>query len=254
MTTPGSRCVILVPVGGSVDTACEDGLRELERRGYPVWRVPGYSAIDAARNQIATDALAKGFDELMWIDSDVVFDPNDVEKLRAHNLPLVGGIYAKKSRREFACAFLPETREVLFGPNGKLTEVLFCGFGFVLTRRAVYEVMQQQLRLPVCNQRFGSPLVPYFTPLVFQDDEGAWYLSEDYAFCARARSCGFPFMADPTIRLWHVGTYRFSWEDAGSTAERFAHYTYYISAKSPPNDPALNSGEQHARTVESIQY
>jgi hypothetical protein len=69
---PSSRCVILVPIGGVIDPGCEDALRELARRGYPVWRVHGYSAIDAARNQMASDALAQGFDELMWIDSDIV--------------------------------------------------------------------------------------------------------------------------------------------------------------------------------------
>ena len=35
----------------------------------------------------------------MWIDSDVVFYTDDLERLRAHKLPLVCGIYAKKGRR-----------------------------------------------------------------------------------------------------------------------------------------------------------
>ena len=80
--SPTSHCVILVPVGGAIDPGCEDALRELERRGYVVWRVRGFSAIDAARNQMANDALAQRFDELMWIDSDIVFDPDDVDRLR----------------------------------------------------------------------------------------------------------------------------------------------------------------------------
>lgn len=58
-SAPTSRCVILMPVGGAIEPRCEDGLRELERRGYPVWRVRGYSAIDAARNQMASDALQR---------------------------------------------------------------------------------------------------------------------------------------------------------------------------------------------------
>src|SRR5580700_5295660 len=106
---PPANCVVLVPVGGPVDAGCEDGLRELERRGYPVWRVRGYSAVDAARNQMATDALSQGFAELMWIDSDIVFDPNDVEILRAHILPITVGMCAKKGPRQFACEFLPNT-------------------------------------------------------------------------------------------------------------------------------------------------
>src|SRR5205823_4356169 len=86
MTDP-KQCVVLVPVGYRVEPPCEEGLRKLEDRGYVVRRVYGYSAVDVARNQMASDALADGFEELMWIDADIVFDPDDVETLRAHGLP-----------------------------------------------------------------------------------------------------------------------------------------------------------------------
>ncbi len=230
-----SRCVVLVPVANAIDPGCEDALRELEQRGYAVWRIRGYSAIDAARNQMASDALAQGFDELMWIDSDIVFDPDDVDKLRRHDLPLVCGIYPKKACRQFACAFLPDTRQVLFGVRGGLIELLYCGFGFVHTRRVVYETMQREWHLPVCNQRFkGLPLAPYFAPLVVGEEEQAWYLAEDYSFCERASRCGFRIMADTSIRLWHGGTYRYGWEDAGRDVERFANYTFHITDDTTP--------------------
>jgi hypothetical protein len=228
MPPPSSRCVVLVPVGDAIDPGCEDGLHELERRGYPVWRVRGYASLDAARSQRATDALARGFDELMWIDDDIVFDPDDVEELRRHNLPLVCGLYPQKACRQLACAFLPDTRQVVLGDRGGLTEILYAGFGFVLTRRSLYEVMHKQLELPACNQRFGMPLVPYSTPLVVGEGEQAWLLGEDYSFCERARRCGFRVMADTTLRLWHVGTYRYGWEDAGRDVERFTDYTFLV--------------------------
>jgi glutathione peroxidase-family protein len=44
-----------VPVAGAIDLDCKDALCELERRGYPVWRVRGYAVIDAACNQMAND-------------------------------------------------------------------------------------------------------------------------------------------------------------------------------------------------------
>ncbi len=233
---PTSRCVVLVPVGSTIDPGCEDALRELERRGYAVWRVRGYSAIDAARNQMAYDALAQRFDELMWIDSDIVFDPDDVDKLRRHDLPLVCGIYPKKACRQLASAFLPDTRQVSFGVRGGLTEILYCAFGFVHTRRLLYETIRRQLELPLCNQRFqGAPLVPYFAPLAVGEGEQAWYLNEDYAFCERARRCGFRILADTSIRLWHVGSYRYGWEDAGRDVERFSDYTFHVTdAATPP--------------------
>jgi hypothetical protein len=208
-----SRCVVLVPVGHHIEAACEDALRELERRGYPVRRVRGYAAIDAARNQMASDALLDGFDEMMWIDADIVFRPDDVERLRSHGLPLVSGLYAKKNRTEFACRFLPGTEQVTFGAKGRLLEVLYCGFGFVHTRRQFYEAIQKRLSLPVCNQRFGRSLVPYFLPMIVADAPGLWYLSEDYAFCERVRQAGLKVMADSTIRLWRVGSYFYTWED-----------------------------------------
>jgi hypothetical protein len=231
------RPIILVPVNTHVEPACDDALHQLERRGYTVWRIRGYSAIDAARNQMATDALAQEFDELIWIDSDVVFQPDDVGRLRGHGLPFVCGLFAKKSRREFAATFLPGTESVRFGSHGGLTEIRFCGFGFVYTRKEVYTTVQTKFGLPTCNQRFGSLLVPFFAPLVIGDAEGYWYLGEDYAFCERARQAGFAIMADTSIRLWHVGTYRFGWEDAGSDKERFIDYTFHIRPESTPDRP-----------------
>ena len=179
---------------------------------------------------MATDALAQGYQELIWIDSDVIFDPNDIDKLRQHRLPLVCGLYAKKSRRDFACSFLPGTKEVRFGKQGGLMEILYCGFGFVYTHRSLFEIVKDTLHLPECNQRFGKLLIPYFAPLAVKDGEGEWYLSEDYAFGERARQCGIQIIADTSIRLWHAGSYRFSWEDAGSEKDRFENYTFHLSS------------------------
>lgn len=222
-------CVVLVPVGGSVEPGCEAGLRALEHRGYQVRRVRGFSQIDVGRNQLATDALREGFPELLWIDSDVVFDPNDVERLRSHQLPFACGIYAKKSRREFACSFLPGTEKILFGAGGGLIEILYAGFGFVHTRRELYETIQQKCELPECNTNFGSPMLPFFMPLPIPQGTGHWYLGEDYAFCERARRSGFKIMVDTRIRLWHVGSYPFGWEDAGGEKERFGSYAFHMT-------------------------
>jgi hypothetical protein len=57
-------------------------------------------------------------------------------------------------------------------------------------------------------------------------------------------------MADTRIRLWHVGTYRYGWEDAGSTKERFANYLFHIPGSAageplpapPPTLPPPDTG------------
>jgi hypothetical protein len=176
---------------------------------------------------MAAAALSDGFDELMWIDSDVAFDADAVDRLRGHGLPIVCGVYARKGLRALACHVLPGTTRLVFGVEGGLTEVLYSGMGFMLVQRHVFLELQERLRLPVCNQRFACRSIPFFQPMIIPDGENHWYLPEDYAFCERARQCGYPIMADTTIRLWHHGGYGFSWEDAGKDKERYE--TFYFN-------------------------
>lgn len=223
-----TRCVVLVPVADHVEKECEIGLRELEQRGYAVWRVFGFSAIDQARNQIATNALDAGFRELMWIDSDVAFHPDTVETLRRHGLPFVAGIYPRKGHRLFACNFLPYTTEVRMGKHGGIMEAARVGMGFTLCRREVFERIQTTEQLPVCNEIYHERMIPFFQPLVVPDERGHSYLPEDFAFCERVRRAGFPICIDTSIRLWHIGLYGYGWEDAGRDPDRFGDYTYTL--------------------------
>ena len=220
------RCCVLVPANGPVEKECEHALRELSKRGYEVRQVGGYAAIDAARNEMSSTALRDGFDETIWIDSDIGFDPDDVDRVRNHQLPLCCGIYPKKGLREIACHVMPGTQCVDFGENGGLLEILYAGTGFLHVRREVYDSIREELSLPACNEHFGPAVYPYFQPMTVGHPRsgGSWYLGEDYAFCERARQCGYKIMADTTIRLTHIGRYGFTWEDAGSEMPRYASY------------------------------
>jgi len=242
-----TNCVVLVPAYSHIEPACEAGLRQLESRGYTVRRFFGSSQIDYIRSLQATQALDDGFDELMWIDADIAFEPDFVDQLRSHRLPVVTGIYVKKGRRDLAFEMFPETGQVLFGRHGGLLPILRAGAGFLLTHRRVYETMQQRLDLPRCNTapHRMPPLVPWFLPMVIPDAGGLLYLGEDYAFSERIRRCGFEIMADTTRRLHHIGPYGFSWEDAGNGTPRHDTYTYQIvpaslmSQKSEPSRGTL---------------
>lgn len=231
---PNSQCVILVPVYDAVELGCDDALRQLERAGYVVWRVPGFAAIDQARCRMASEALRQGFEELMWIDSDIQFEPAVIERLRAHNLPLVAGLYPKKGVRALASSLLPGTREITFGEGGGLLEIRYAAAGFLHTRRQVYLDIQRHAALPVCNEQFAQPLVPFFLPLVIESDVSTpeqprhWYLSEDFAFCHRARAAGHKIFADTTIRLAHLGRYPFGWEDAGTPVNRYQTFHFHV--------------------------
>lgn len=228
---PPHLCSILVPVADHIEPACESSLRELERRGYRVWRVYGYKQIDLGRCQMASDALAAGCQETLWVDADTGFHPDMVDRLRAHDVPIVCGIYPKKSKRELAIHVLPGTTDITFGERGGLIEILYASTGFLLVRREVYDKMREQFNMPECHADTGRTLVPYYAPLIRPDGDGWWYLSEDFAFCERARQCGYKVMADTTIRLFHIGSYSFGWEDAGRRIPRYSSYKFHLTDK-----------------------
>lgn len=169
---PTSRCAILVPVADRIEPACEASLRELERRGYPVFRVHGYKQIDLARSQMASDALAAGCEETLWIDADTAFHADAVDQLRRHGVPIVCGIYAKKSKRELAIHAMAGTSDIHFGKGGGLLELLYAPTGFLLVRREVYDKMREQLALPECRADTGRTLVPYYAPHIRPDGDG----------------------------------------------------------------------------------
>jgi len=228
---PLKRCVILVPVGSHIEPSCEAGLDELERMGYPVWRKWGYSDISRGRSEMATEALAEGFDELMWIDADTEFHPEAVNHLRAYQLPIVGGICAIKNERRLACTTMDGDSEIVFGEQGALKELTFLGTGFLLTRREVYEKIQKSFELPVCiGGKHG--LIPFFMPMVVPEPRTGrlQYLSEGYSFCERARQCGFKIMADTRIRVGHIGRKSYFWEEAGSPVVRYKTFRYRVDS------------------------
>lgn len=220
--------MILVPAAQYIEPACERGLRQLEAAGYPVWRIYGYAAIDVARSHIATRALREGFDEIMWIDADIAFDPAAIDSLRSHDIDLVAGVYAKKAAPSLACHLLPGDDRLTLGQEGGLVEVLYVAGGFLYTRRRLYDDIQRASELPLCNDREGDGLVPYFQPLIVHDPAGPLYLGEDYAFCERARCAGHKIMVDTAIRLYHIGSYPYTWEDAGSPQTRYATYEFHV--------------------------
>ncbi len=218
-----SRLVVLVPFLTHIEPACERGLRLLEQKGHVVRRVQASAAIDRTRSELATRALADGFDDILWVDADITFDDDAVDRLRAHDAPLVAGLYAKRGVKDFAFYLEDDTTDVRFGVGGGLVPIRYVATGFLLTRRQVYLDIQQSFGLPVCNASFGAEVIPYFLPMVIADGaKGYWYLGEDFAFCERARQAGHRVLADTTIRLGHIGKYTYSWEDVGISVPRSA--------------------------------
>ena len=208
-----SKVAVLVPVASVIEPECEAALLLLAQRGYHVRTFRGCSQVDQARSELATAAFDDGFQETLWIDSDVAFTVEDVERLRSHNLPFCAGLYPKKGIKQFACKFL-NPGQYRFGNGGGLIEVEYVGMGFVLIRREVYRACEELLLLPRCTgSHTGKPVIPYFAPSICPDGEGWCYLADDFSMCHRARQAGFKIMVDTTIKLGHVGKHVYTWDD-----------------------------------------
>ena len=226
------RCAILVPAMTHIEPACDESLRTLERRGYPVIRVFGISAIDQARNRMASRVLIDGYEETLWIDSDIGFEPDAVERLRSHGVPIASGIYAKKGSPAFATSFLPAEGPITMGEGGDLRTVRYAATGFLHVRREVYQRMHDQLGMVACNELFEPhPTYGFFQPLIIERDESFVYMGEDYSFCHRAVECGFTIQADTSVRLWHIGKHKYSWEDVVRPRERTESTQFRLVAK-----------------------
>ncbi len=206
-------CAVLVPAARYIEPECEDGLRELESRGYRVIRLIGLSSVDQARNILATQAIEQKCQELVWIDSDMGFNPSDVDRMRRYNKPVVVGLYSMKGKGGVAAEYLDEAPE--FGLKAGLFEIRYSGMGFCYTKREVYDKMA----LGFCNLG-RRRILPFFLPMLVDEDGERRYLPEDYAFFYRVRAHGFKVLADTGISLRHYGRHAYQ-IDTFSPPENF---------------------------------
>ncbi len=154
------------------------------------------SLIYTSRDQIAKKALLDEADLVMWFDSDMVFNPDTLQRMLKHiddGADFVTGIYYRRtppfSPVGFTTMELNEegtafTWEDIKEMPSEPFEVGACGFGCVLMKSEIFVAV---------FSKFGQ----MFTPIA--------NCGEDIAFCWRARQCGYKILADPSIKLGHVG-------------------------------------------------
>jgi len=205
------------------------------------------SLITRARNYLVDEFLRSPYTHLMFIDSDIHFNPNDVLTLAALDKEIIGAPYPKKTIawekvRNAVDAGLSDnnpteleqyTGDFVFNPVAgtneiKITEpveVLEIGTGFMMIRREVFEKFRdaypQFTYKPDHNrsEHFdGSRYIHSFFDTVIDSKafagEGSSgsdrYLSEDYMFCQFTRKIGIKTWLCPWMNLGHVGSYVFN--------------------------------------------
>ena len=203
------------------------------------------SLITRARNYLCDEFIRSGYTHLLFIDSDILFNPQDVLALMAIDKDVIGGPYPKKSinwRNVFNGAkkvlendkidkatWNPGeleglTGDYVFNPVSGTTqfrvtdplEVMEIGTGFMMVKRHVFDKFKEEY--PHLNYKpdhvgqanfDGSRYIhAYFDTVI--DPDSHRYLSEDYMFCQYWRAIGGNIWLCPWMKTQHVGTYAFT--------------------------------------------
>jgi len=202
------------------------------------------SLITRARNYLVDEFLRTDFTHMMFIDSDIHFDPNDVVALMALDKDVIGGPYPKKSINWANIAetarknpdLNPKELENLVGEYvfnvvkgtqqfqvSEPLEVMEIGTGHMLIKRQVFEKMEKEYPSikykpdHVGQAHFdGSRYIhAYFDTVIDTKDSiigggSERYLSEDYMFCQMWRKMGGQIYLCPWMKTQHIGSYAFT--------------------------------------------
>jgi len=200
------------------------------------------SLITRARNYCVDEFLRSEATHLMFIDSDIGFNPQDVLALLAlqtddSDYDVIGGPYPKKCiswekikiavdkgvADEDANVLEKYVGDYVFNPKGgqkeiplgQPVEVMEIGTGFMMIRRKTFDVYKE--KYPhlsykpdhVRTEAFDGTreIHAYFDCII--DPVSKRYLSEDYMFCYNTERAGMKVWLCPWMQMNHVGSYIF---------------------------------------------
>lgn len=211
----------------------------LELRSYFLFNE---SLITRARNYCVDEFMRSDCTHMMFIDSDIGFDPRDIVAMMAlmsddSEYDVLAGPYPKKTiswekiklavdkgiADNDANVLEKYVGDYVFNPkagNGTIridepVEVSEVGTGFMMTRRSAFEkfadAYPEYSYKPdhVRTEHFDGSreIMQYFQAEI--DPVSKRYLSEDYWFCQKLSQAGGKIWYCPWMKLQHVGTYIF---------------------------------------------
>ena len=177
------------------------------------------SLVSRARNAAVAHFLEdKENTHLLFIDSGIIFEPEDVLKLLKSGKEVIAGIYPKKYITWERLKNNPEAERVDFpvGGNVKMTEDNFLEMdylptGFLLiSRTAIEKIIKQHPELKYRNDIDGYMSAgDNFYDLFKVGIRNGIYESEDWGFCSLWKEAGGKVLIHPEVNVKHVGWHEY---------------------------------------------
>ena len=145
---------------------------------------------DVAHNRNKLVQQAMDYSHLLFVDSDMSFEPDTLQRMLAHNKDILG--LAANHRRlplESVVKPLKKTDENKPLPT-KLFQAASCGTGVMLIKTSVFK------KIPA----------PWFE---FSYDDNGERVGEDVNFCRKASRAGIAIWVDSTIPCQHWGDFAY---------------------------------------------
>lgn len=203
------KTLIAIPCMDTLPVGFVQSLLYMHKGVNPTVYFKPNSLVYDSRNLLSLYAIENHFDNVLWLDSDMVF-PSDtlitLEKdMALHHCDMVTGLYVK--RHEPIAPVIYETLEKpTRQPNGRLTAniipymdypendvfpVAGCGFGCALTSTKLLKAVWD---------KFGPAFAPY-----------PW-AGEDISFCHRVNQLDYQIYCDSSVSCGHIGTFIYTEE------------------------------------------
>ncbi len=170
------------------------------------------SLISRARNTLTAKFLnTPESTHLMFIDSDIGWEPWHLLVMINARKDVIGGLYPMKSLPVKWCVNGIPGKETGSPEEPNIVEVSKTGTGFLLIKRDVFEKLNQHPATRPFNNDIGLPeeLNPYMKTYFDTAVRENRYYSEDWTFCENWRDLGGQVWVDKRVLLRHVGTYVF---------------------------------------------
>ena len=151
-------------------------------------RIEAGTLVYFARDKLARYAMNNGFTHVLWLDSDMVFEPEILEDLQFSGKSFVSGIAHGRRKPYMSCLFKSYSPEVI-------------RWEYKDYPHNTFEVAARGMAVTLVETQILSDVILKYNT-AFTPTE---YFGEDVAFCDRARSFGYKVYAEPAVRVGHVG-------------------------------------------------